>query len=324
MILLALRKARVQGDEKKEEKWDCNKYEKLLARGVIEAYTLFGQYLPNFVYLNSPWAEKKIKEFKSRESVNENQWQSFMDGYLFGSRVYRDLYRLMRDHYLRAVETDFKSDHAEERLIQHITIGYLRGYESLDGQESLFKKIIDNWQYSQLEEIVSFFWCQRDYVAKQAKDGEKDKDSERVRKQILDFWEWSYNQREEIQKKLGENYPKFLSDLTQLTIFLELIDNKNTEWLLLSAPYVNVNYHTAFFIEYLDELTNEGSVNFVSKIFLKMLSGTIPDYPQDKIISIVEKIYQLGSKDEADQICNLYGSSGRDFLKSLWETWAKK
>jgi len=51
----------------------------------------------------------------------------------------------MRSHYIKAIESDFGKERTENRLVQHITIGYLRGNESLEGEESLFKKIIDKW-----------------------------------------------------------------------------------------------------------------------------------------------------------------------------------
>ena len=64
LINLALRKARV--DEKKgiesNIKWSVEikqKYEEILNKEVIEGYTCFGQYLPNFYYLDKEWVQEK-------------------------------------------------------------------------------------------------------------------------------------------------------------------------------------------------------------------------------------------------------------------------
>ena len=189
IILFSLRKARVEDKKgiKKEIKWESMQYDSLLSKGIIEAFTLFGEYMPNFAYLNKPWVEQKIKEFESF-SPDDIKWQAFMEGYLYGHRVYQDLYKLMRSHYIKAIESDFGKERTENRLVQHITIGYLRGNESLEGEESLFKKIIDKWNYTQLNEIVDFLWNQSRYVTEQGKETEEDK---KIKDKIIKFWAWT-------------------------------------------------------------------------------------------------------------------------------------
>lgn len=117
---------------------------------------------------------------------------------------------------------------------------------------------------------------------------------------------------------MGINYKKLLSDLTKLTIFLDNIDSENSKWLLRSAPYVEIDFNSSFFIEYLDKFEDEESIKFIGKIFLEMLSETTPDYDQKHIISIVNKIY-LVDKTEAGKICSIYGSRGYEFLRPIYE-----
>ena len=54
-----------------------------------------------------------------------------------------------------------------------------------------------------------------------------------------------------------------------------------------------------------------------------MLLAITPDYDQEHIISIVNKIYQLGDESEADKICNVYGSRGYEFLRPIYEGYHK-
>ena len=324
VISLSLRKARIEDKKgvKKDIKWDPIKYNALLEKGVVEAFTLFGQYMPNFAYLNRPWVVQKVKEFESF-TKDDIRWQSFIQGYLFGGRVYQDLYNLMRNHYLKAMDADFKEGHTEERFIQHITIGYLRGVESLDDKESLFKRIIDRWKYSHLQEIVEFFWSQSDYLVRQAKE-EESEENKKVKDRIIKFWQWTYQNIDMIKGKLKDNYKKLLSDLSRLTIILERIDSESAKWLLLSAPAVDIEFNSSFFLEYLDKFEDKESIQFVAKIFLEMLSAITPDYDQKHITSIVNKIYQLGDESEADKICNIYGSRGYEFLRPIYEGYHKK
>lgn len=319
LIYLSLRRARVEEKQgiKKEIKWKPTKYENLLNKGVIAAFTLFGQYMSNLTYLNKPWVKEKIKEFDEKISHNDIKWQSFIQGYLFGGRVYRDLYDLMRNHYLKAIDSDFKEGHAEERLVQHIAIGYLRGYESLYGKESLFKKIIDKWKYSQLTKIVSFFWLQGDRLTRQTKE-ENVQENKKIKDRIIEFWCWTYEKKDILKEKLKDDYKKLLSDLARLTILLDKINSENSRWLLLSAPYVDIEHNAHFFIEYLNKFEDKESIGYICKIFLEMLLTITPAYDQNHIISLVEKIYNR-DKTEADKICNIYGSRGYEFLRQIYE-----
>jgi len=52
---------------------------------------------------------------------------------------------------------------------------------------------------------------------------------------------------------------------------------------------------------------------------LALLSKTTITYREEDIKSLVEKIYKYGKKDEADEICNTYGSRGIDFLRDIYE-----
>jgi len=318
MILLALRKARVEDKKniKREPRWNPSKYEGLFQKGVIEAFTFLGLYMPNFAYLNKKWVEKKIKAFETLETAGI-KWQSFMEGYLSSHKVYQDLYKLMRNHYTRAIKADFLKGRPENILIQHITVGYLRGDESLHGKDSLFKKIIDKWEYSQINEIVDFFWSQARLL--RDKIEQENVEDNRVKERIIKFWYWCYEQRDMIKIKLKDEYKRLFSDLSRLTVLLDKIYPENSQILLFSSPFVGEGINSSFFIEYLNKFEDQQSIKYITKIFLEMLSTQTPLYEHENIKSIVEKMYQNGYKKEADKICNIYGRRGYEFLRPLYE-----
>lgn len=325
LILLGLRKARVQ--DKKEAtpttRWNPAQYENLLRDNVIEAYTLLGQYMPNLLYLNRSWAEEKIVSFEAL-NAEEIRWKAFMEGYLFGHRLYQDLYKLMRKHYIKGIDSCFKGDRAENRLVQHITIGYLRGTESLDGTDSLLKKILDKWDAKQYKEIVSFFWSESRRIVEGAEKKEIEQEAADIKDRILKFWAWTYDQKEIVQNKLKGEYSSFLSDLARLTILLDKINAEYAKWLVHIAPYVGPDFDSTFFIEYLNKFSDEESCGYFGSIFLEMLKVSTPTYHEEHIVAIVEKIYRSGDKVAADKICNIYGSRGFEFLRKIYEQWNGK
>ena len=320
MILLSLRRTQL-GKKKgfgKEVRWNPRKYEALLKKRVIEAFTFFGQYMPNFAYLNRPWVVNKIKEFESFPNEDLG-WRSFMQGYLLCHKLYIDLYDLMRTHYSKGIDADFKEPYVGERLVQHIAIGYLGERESLDEKVSLFKKIIEKWRYPQLKEIVSYFWSESEVLLREAKEAKESEENRKVKNRIMKFWQWTYEQRNMIKDKLKKDYGNLLSDLSRLTRILDKIDSENSKWLLLSAPFVDRDFNSSFFIEYLNRFEKKESIEFIGKIFLKMLSTITPNFDQVHIVSIVKKLYRFGYKADADEICNIYGSKGYQFLRPIYE-----
>jgi len=321
MVLLSLRMARM--DEKrgieKDIKWKNNfseKYNEILDKKIIEGFTNLGRYLPNLHYLDNGWVEAKIKNLKDKKGTE--YWEAFMQGYLSSDRIYNKIYKIMLDHYKFAIDFEFKEKQYSEHLVDHISIAYLRGIESIDDPKSLFKQILDNFKHEQINIIIGLFWMQRDYIDK---DEAKYKD---IRKRILDFWDWLYGKYKD--KEFLENKDKrILSNAVKLAAILPEINEEYFKWLMLSAIYVNVDYNASFLIEYLNELKdkskNKKTAEYIGEIFLKMLKSftILPDYDRKHIISIVEYLYKSKAGSLADEICNIYGKKGYLFLRKVYE-----
>ncbi len=319
LILLALRIARVNDKKgiKSDIKWSSKfkeKYEEILNNKIIEGYTCLGRYLPNFYYLDKGWVEGKIKYLENEKS--SKYWEAFMDGYLSIGRVYDDLYGLMRPHYQYGVEYDFKEKRDNEHLVQHIALGYLKGQESIEKPDSLFKQIIDKFEYNKIREIIGFFWMQRGYLT------EQDETSENVRKKIIEFWRWLY-EKYKSKETLSSEDKKIISDTGKLATILPQINKENAEWLMLAAPYVHDDFNSSFFIEYLDELKDKGdseeTAKYIGEIFLKMLEKFTPDFDEKHIRSIVEFLCISNNTKNAREICNIYGQRGYEFLREIYE-----
>lgn len=329
-IIFSLRVARANKAKDpnwSSKEWGKNKYDRFFKKG-IEAYIWFGRYLPNIKYLDEAYADEKIKLF-SNPDMDDYQWQKFMEGYLTGPSVYVETYTTMRSHYIKAIKDKVFKEDVDKRLVQHITIGYLRGYELLekenkDGKDSLFWKMLqeadskdkrDRWL-----EVAGFLWL---VTGRTERRGNREKPSEDFKEKILGFWAWSYNNREGIQKKLSDDYPSFLARLAELTILLDKIDVQAYGWLMLSAPYVDLHHNSNFFFEYLTRFEDKESIERIGKIFLEVLKNTTPTFRKEDIELIVERLYKLGKKDPdvkkaADDICNTYGRRGIHFLKDLF------
>ena len=321
LVYLAMRIARVNEKKgiKNDSRWSAEykgKFEELLDKKVIDVYTSLGRFLPNLTYLDKKWVENKVRGLSS--DYGSKYWEAFIDGYLFIGSVYDDLYELMKPHYQYGLSYAFKEKRNREHLIQHICVRYLWGHEKLDDPGSLFRKIIDEWKPEQIREVIGFFWMQRGILT------ESTEENERMRGKILEFWRLLYGKyKGKGEGSLTQEDKHILSAVSKLATFLPEIETESYEWLRVSSPYVQEDFNSSFFIEYLDELKNKGdsskTAQYIGDIYLQMLDKNTPDYNKEHIRSIVEFLYNAGTKDSANKICNIYGSRGYEFLRDIYE-----
>lgn len=324
LILLTLRIARVNDKNitKNEIKWAPKykeKYEEVLSNKIIEGFTNFGRYMPNFYYLDNEWVKEKIRNFEDEKG--SKYWEAFINGYLSIGRVYDNLFSLMKSHYQYSISYDFSDKRDNEYLVQHISLAYLRGQEPIDTADSLFKQILDEFKYEQIEDIIGFFWMQRGHLTAQNKTNEK------IRRKIIEFWKWLY-EKYKSKEILSVEDKKIISDTIKLAAILPQINKEYSNWLMLSAPYVHEDFNSSFFVEYLNELKDKGDSNETAKhigeIFLKMLEKFTPYFDEKHIRSIVEFLCESNNTKIALKICNIYGSRGYEFLRDIYEKSSNK
>ena len=310
LILLSLRIARVRDKEGSQEKdkWPPKlkkRYEDVLADTVIEAYTLLGMYMPDLWYLDKKLVQERVELISYSEMTD--LWEALMSGYLSISTIYKDLYGLMRNHCLSAIEHEFMDKRTGVRLVHYICAGYLKGFESME-ENSLLGKLLLRWETSQVQEIIRFFWS----LHKKSVEGY-------TQERIVHFWRYAYKKYVGMEI-LEEADKKILSNLCLLTAFLPEIDSENLQWLRMCARFAGVDFKSSYFIEYLDRLKDDKCR--VGRIVLEMLTEYTPDYPRESIESIVKHLYEINvdaCRKTADDICNIYGERGYDFLRPLYE-----
>lgn len=323
-VSFSLRVARVA--QKPPVNWGPNMYERFIAKG-IEAYIWFGCYLPQMNYLDKDYTKGKIECFTSKPS-DDFEWRMFMEGYLTGARVYNDLYRVMRENYAKGLSGKVLEERVDQRLVEHICIGYLHlgellAEKNVDGENSLFWKLLTEagalGKYDRWLEVAGFFWSITGRSIRNEDQEKEEKLSEENKKKISEFWAWTFNHPDVAKANLGDEYNSFLGRMAELTIILDKIDEEKEKWLMLSAPFIELQHRSTFFIEYLTKFEDKESIERIGRIFKKVLENTTPTFRQEDIESIVRRVYDKGNREDAEAICNTYGRRGVHFLKPIWE-----
>lgn len=312
MVNYSLRYARLYRKEQ-EDRWVESikaDFEKRLNRefeSSLEFSVIVGEYLPTLCYLDKTWVKNNINQIIPKNK--EIYWKAAFTGYLFySSRIYKEIYLLLREnkHYDKAVKTDFQDEHITVRLVQHICISYIEGWEMLDDRNSLICKLIENKNATQLSEIVNFFRMPRDKL------------TDKIKAKVKPLWKVLF----EIVSQNIENpeYQKVISELSKWLSLIDEIDDETLEWLKLSAKYIGgFAIDTSFFVEYLLKHAPTEPEK-VGELYLEMVSSDVyPDYKKEDRVSIVQILYEKGQKGVADRICNMYGEKGYDFLREIYE-----
>ncbi|GAV23531.1 SIR2 family protein [Carboxydothermus pertinax] len=312
MINYSLRYARLYNRDR-EEKWvDSIKedFTKRLNRELepsLEFSVILGEYLPNIYWLDGNWVIDNINKIFPKD--NETHWEAALTGYLsYSSKVYKDLYFLLRknEHYTKALKTEFTDSNITERLVQHICIAYLEDWENIEDKESLISQLIENKNINQLLAIESFFWMLRDKLI------------DKIKTKVKPLWKNLYELVRQNEEK--PDFQELISNLSEWLSLIDEIDDEIYEWLRLSAKYVDREFNTPTFVEYLLKHAPKTPTK-VGKIFLEMLNANIyPDYKNEYIREIVRVLYNKNEREIADRICNLYLEKGFDFLKDIYET----
>lgn len=282
-----------------------NELELVPHKGNYEFSTLAARYLPNIYWMSSAWVKKRMSDlFPNRNPKLVLNWRAALDGYSYVSTIYTVIYSLLKEN------GDFKKvlveveDHKRirERIIDNISVSYLRGQELLSDQGSLFTEILEIWKPEDISDVIGLFWAHRDVEFKKNENS-----------RILDFWKFCYNH---IKGKESQN-EEILSDLNLLAVFLKKIDEESKKWLLQSVRYVEKRYHATFLLEYLDRLADV-SPKEVGEIYVEMLKETKPTFEEKNVKSVVLKLYKSGNTALADQICVVYVQAGHDFLRTAY------
>ncbi|MCU4137440.1 MAG: hypothetical protein MW689_001011 [Thermodesulfobacteria bacterium] len=223
----------------------------------------------------------------------------------------------MKDHYEFALSYNFKSNVYREQLIQHISLAYLISLESLKSP-SLFNKLMEKFDSDDINQIIWFFWRQKDYLKE---DNEKNK---QIKKRILDFWQFVYDKlKEKREEHLSEKEKEILSNIVKLTVFLPELSEPYTDWLKLSTKFIKNAGTFSVFLNDVEKFIKIGDRIETAKIIGELLLNVKPfTYPKDKIKSFIKYLCETDDgevKKIAKDICEKYIKSEIFFLKEVCE-----
>jgi len=273
----------------------------------VEFSLSIGKYLPTIYYsLDAAWIRNNIQKILPQD--NESLWKTTMTGYLFYARsLYVELYTLLREegHYARALEWDPQDHSIDQALVDHLCIAYLNDLEDLPDASGLMRRLIDGGSLDRISYLISCIWILRKQLSPKQKD------------RIKPLWNMVhirlFSEIDKVEVK------KEVSNLTRWLSLIDTIDSDIYEWLKESMKYVDVNYNSSLFVEYLLDHAKT-TLEMVGKLFMEMISnGVYPLFDRDNIREIVKIMYEYDQRTMADMICRAYKGINEPLLDDIYE-----
>jgi hypothetical protein len=267
----------------------------------IELGAVVGKYLPSIYYLDKEWTVANFNKIFNKEI--QQLWEVAFSSYLFYSKtIYKEFYILFKqgNHLLKGIVTDFEEEFSEKHFVQHICLAYLEGWEKLVDSNSAICKLIENKKIAHLEEVISFIGRKKDSVSIEA---------------IKPLWEKIINVLED--EINNTKYQKVIVKLINWSSLVDEIDDDIFDWIRLSVKYIYLKPDIYSFLKGLLVHT-EKTPKRVGSILIEM-ADKVELYPPDEegIKKIVQKLYEMGQKDVADNVSDIYGENSYYFLQDL-------
>jgi hypothetical protein len=249
-----------------------------LKKPEYEFATLIANYLPNFLYLSKQWVIGNLSRIF--DQTNYLKWLCAMQGYSYVSTIYQEIYKYLKDHgdLLRVLDDKNIKDNVEKSAIQNIVIAYINNYESFDEDNSLINTLISRNDYEELSHLIWFMWTLRK------------KGDDKLKNKVYKLWPKIIDNIDFSTKK-GR---KMASQLCHWAVFVDQIDEERRRLLLSIAPYSEESYNSYVLLECISDIS-ENQPFEAHEIWMKMLEGSTPDYPEESIKKIFKNLIKKGS-----------------------------
>ncbi|MBP7792134.1 MAG: hypothetical protein KA120_03635 [Candidatus Goldbacteria bacterium] len=314
MIQWSLRNARMNKQDDKD-KWDDdvrNVFDFWLKKkddSNFDFLDAVASCLPNMYYLDKQWVENN---FDKIFDINSAKWGISFSGYVsYYNTVYEVLYNIFKQkgHYEKALQTEFENTFINQKVVQHIYVGYLDDWEDINDEKSLIRKILDAGKKDQIEYLIRFF-CNGKIEDDETIDNKKREMYKKVKSKVRLLWKYIYEKY--------KDKPEIFVLTIDLLCLLDELDNENIEWIKAIAKNISRRHDISIIIKSYEKHIDKNP-EFIAGIHILLLESKLNfRFYEDEIKNMVIKLYEKGLREEADEICNKHAENGEFFLRAIY------
>lgn len=304
LINLTLRSCRLAYKRRGDRAEIWNHYQPLydaeLARAdndEFEFVTLVVNHLPNFLYMSKDWVLANLENIFDQK--NYQKWLCAMQGYAFVGTVYEEIYNHLKenDHFVRALDDENLKEKVNEKIVQNIAIAYINDFEKLEDEKSLIHQLLVRRKHLELSQLIWFLWTLR-------KDGD-----EKIRVKIFELW----SRILAVIDTSTREGKQLASKLCDWVIFIDEVNETNKNLIVAVAPFAEESYNTWKLLESIARISKMQPLE-AYEIWLYLLQGGRPDYPEEPIRTTLANLVQQGADGvrKAKHIVDQYIRGGNE------------
>lgn len=267
-----------------------------------EFATLITQYLPNFLYMSKEWTMNNLGRIF--DQGNYLRWICAMQGYAYVNTVYQEIYQYLKESgsFIKALDDKNIKNQVKNRIIENIAMSYINGLEKYSDKNSLIKVLVMRKEIQELNHLIWFIWTLRKRIDK------------KLTNKVYELWP-EILKVVDVATKEGK---KIASQLCLWSTFVDHIGNKNRQLLLEIVPYADISYNSNTLLESIAKISQKQPIEAYD-IWMKMLEGTVPNYPEQAIRQILMNLAKQGSEGlrMANDAVSVYVKKGND-LPHKW------
>lgn len=273
--------------------------------GLREILPLYVAYIPTFLYMSQEWTLKQLHSVF--DQTDPARWLIAMRSFSQLATFYAPVYLRLRSggHLERALETDELSRETRDRVIQHVTLAYVHGFEDLGDENSLIRLLLRRQKPGELNQLIWFLWTLRNSA-----DSAPRQAALRLWPRLLENIDSSSQEGKEIMAHLGD-----------WGVFIEVVNTETKPLLMAVSPFVSEGHHAWEFLKTLARISRKQPAE-AYELWLPLLTGGAPDYPDAVIFETIGNIaqFQPSGLRMAKHIVSQYLRHGQvSFARALQE-----
>jgi hypothetical protein len=301
----------------------------------LAVHSTFGLFMPNLSYLNKNWLIDNLGKIFPLEDKYEPYWNAAFSGFLYISRFYKDLFKLLKPQFERAIKhiKDGNDIYGSgigqgplESISQYIVIANFHELdENITSKKSLLNQLItmdDNKHVIYLVQFIS-------NLAKNEKVFETNKE---FWEKCKELWRIRIREAKKVRREPTNDYEedKIDQEFGRYTNWLESFPSyeklPNIYTLLKQTIQLNrKGWHLPDLVAFLSEQSNKYQLESV-RLLYELMKTDAPRYffhgKEDEIKVILNNAIDTGNKEainKADSVMNRFGEWGNYAFKDLWK-----
>lgn len=247
--------------------------------GEFEFSTLVTAYLPNFLYMSRQWVLSNLDKIFGKE--NYMRWLCAMEGYYYSGMPDKEIYKHLSRNgdLLKALDDENIMFQVRGRVIEDAALEYIDDLETLEDSNSMIKVLIDRGVSEELDILIHVM---TNFI-KEGHGGMENK--------IFKLWPLLIDAAD-VSTRNGK---ALASSLCAWSVFVDYLDEEKMKLLLKIAPYADESYTPRDLLQSLARLSEKQPFK-VNEIWLKILEGATPTYPEEPIRQILSNLVNEGEE----------------------------